>query len=1105
MKYRLAKHARARSRGGASALNREKFLRIGCLNADGWNEQTEYDVTMAIEAKNLDIFTVVETHSMKGDSGRNKKKINVPGFKVFEAERDRGNQDKRGGGIAVLVRKALSVGVSKYSPNISKPELSHVNSERLWLTYQSQQGKSALCSVYLGFNASDGRHVGWNQGIFEVLAEEVKDLREQGYRIIIQGDFNAHVGSTTAQGGIPGNHPTVANRNGEMFISFLRENNLCHLNGAVRGEDDSESRICRGLWTWHSWDYSSSTILDYVVVSSEHLGSVCEMEVDQGAEYGGASDHCMIFARLTDKFLSVKPRQRVKRASWNIDENTNFSKFRQIVQHEVEALVLPGDGLGVDSLSDSLTKALLKGLDEGIGRAVPLPERKTLYPRYIVKLLNERRNLERSVKTLKCLFAESRLQVPPPSLLVAKGKLDEKTTELEIAKARFSRQRRGPLLNLARCKGSKAQKKYWSFISRKSKKSGDISSLQDKETGALLCEPEDISVEIRKYLMKIFSGHEDDPSSATDPCEEDCGSVVNGDVAGDSLRDHEYGKKDESYLPKSSDDCDPASDPAGYLNQAISINEVKKIVASLGDGKASGHDEVVNEAIKQAPDSFYRSLTVLFNRVKDQSKAPRSWKRGRVVLVHKSGSESDANNYRPLTVLTAMNAIFSKLLNSRLTEVVERHRILGETQNGFRKGRSGTDSAFVLNSVIWKNLAKRKKTHLAFLDVTKAYDSVDRDVLWAKLKKLGVDGKFLKAIQSMYKGDYVTCQSGGSTTQPVYLGRGLRQGCSLSPMLFALYMVDLSRDLHASNLGVLLKKIRVSVILFADDIVLISESADGLRRLRDIVQLHMSELKLKLSVSKSKVMSSCQDLWELFDGGEIIGCLEKVLQFKYLGVETCLSPSKSAAAMMKRASTLASSYRGTCISLAYDGPDIVDLALSIWSNIAIPSLLFGTECVKFSEQVLGNISSQQSRVAKFTLGLPSCAPNVSAQALLGLKSFKEQLFSRQLKFFVRLFNQPDDRWAKDAFLDNFFGGWPSPYVKLLSSIKFEIGMVKWPLKEKDVDSALDHFFLQETNKEIERLSLPALEPLAKRRRMDHINESEDSQVCNVHGVLLCRW
>ena len=60
MKYRLAKHARARSRGGASALNREKFLRIGCLNADGWNEQTEYDVSMAIEAKNLDIFTVVE-------------------------------------------------------------------------------------------------------------------------------------------------------------------------------------------------------------------------------------------------------------------------------------------------------------------------------------------------------------------------------------------------------------------------------------------------------------------------------------------------------------------------------------------------------------------------------------------------------------------------------------------------------------------------------------------------------------------------------------------------------------------------------------------------------------------------------------------------------------------------------------------------------------------------------------------------------------------------------------------------------------------------------------------------------------------------------------
>ena len=199
--------------------------------------------------------------------------------------------------------------------------------------------------------------------------------------------------------------------------------------------------------------------------------------------------------------------------------------------------------------------------------------------------------------------------------------------------------------------------------------------------------------------------------------------------------------------------------------------------------------------------------------------------------------------------------------------------------------------------------------------------------------------------------------------------------------------------------------------------------------------------------------------------------------------------------MMKRASSLANKYRGTCIRIGHDGPDVVDLALSLWCNIAMPSLLFGSECIRFSEQTIGDISRQQSTVGKFTLGLPTCAPNVSTPAILGIKSFREKLYSTQLKYFVRLFNQPEDRWSKDALLDNIFGGWNSPYLNHLASVRREVGMDRWPVNMKEVNIALDYHFLKETNNEIERLSLPALEPLAKRRRMDHVNESLDSQVC----------
>ena len=81
-------------------------------------------------------------------------------------------------------------------------------------------------------------------------------------------------------------------------------------------------------------------------------------------------------------------------------------------------------------------------------------------------------------------------------------------------------------------------------------------------------------------------------------------------------------------------------------------------------------------------------LTTLFNRVQEQSEVPSAWKRGRVVLIHKKGAKHEVNNYRPLTVLTSMNSLFSKTMNARLSDVVERHRLLGEVQNGFSFGGS---------------------------------------------------------------------------------------------------------------------------------------------------------------------------------------------------------------------------------------------------------------------------------------------------------------------------------------------------------------------------------------------------------------------------------
>ena len=100
-------------------------------------------------------------------------------------------------------------------------------------------------------------------------------------------------------------------------------------------------------------------------------------------------------------------------------------------------------------------------------------------------------------------------------------------------------------------------------------------------------------------------------------------------------------------------------------------------------------------------------------------------------------------------------------------------------------------------------------------------------------------------------------------------------------------------------------------------------------------------MDLKLSIKKSKVMSTTQDLWELFDGDTVIGTLDKVLAFKYLGVELKLNPRRSAKVMMEKARSSALCYKKACLSLDYDGPDNVDLTLCLWLNVAMPSILFG--------------------------------------------------------------------------------------------------------------------------------------------------------------------
>ena len=1082
-----------------SELTRKKSFVIGLLNIQGVSEQGIEDLKRIVHLQDVQMLCLVETHVRKED----KDGISIPGFDSHQSLRE-GNE-KKGGGLAILTRKGGIV-FSRHQPSVKALELGYVTKERLWVTYSSQQDKTAVCCMYLACANKDNSHVAWNKGILKVVGEEIFHLRGKGYRIILQGDMNSWVGSDLSKGGIPGNKRKTTG-NGEAFKDFLKASNLVHLNGACRVPGDWNTRVSQGLWTRHGPDNSSSSVLDYSVISGEHFESVVDMVVDEHGKLGGDSDHNLVISRFRDKFMvKNKVLPPTSKEGWDITEDLDWGKFKEVVVDSVAAL---GDTVkrtsGVQSLSNTITTILTKGMREGVGRRVTNNRvSMKVYPKDVVKLMKENRELVEVWKTEKVRFANSHLSVPPDSLLSAAQNMWDKKKEVDEAVVKFKRGVRAPIKKLCKMKSRRGMKTFWKYVSRIPQKRCEISSLQNKGTGVLHCEPEEVLKEVTDYIKVIFTGSDQVGAQGKDEVNEkvlrDVETVKHDHSyaqelpGGATMPDHEYGCSGSPSMDSVDSAKRPKSDPGGFLDRDFSYKEVKDIIDSLGNGKAAGHDGLPNEALKNAPTELLSMLVILYNRVKNQGTVPEEWKKGRLVLIHKKGPKTDIFNYRPLTVLQSVSGLYTKLLNRRLSDVTEAHQLLGEIQNGFRKGRAGGDSAFILNTVLWKTTAQQKAVHLAFLDLLKAYDSVDRPTLWRKLTEMGFGGKFLRCLQALYEGDHVTCQVGGLTTKPVFLGRGLRQGCSLSPLLFALYVAGLGQDLSMQTQGVKLFRVCVSGLFFADDIVLIARTADGLRVLLKIVQKHCIDLKVNLSVTKCKVMSKSSDSFEVYQDEEVVGSLDKVLRFRYLGLECELSPFKTAKAMKDRAIKLSRSYKTACMRIARDGADVTDTAMALWRAVARPSLLYGCEIVPFTEVAIGEIERQQSSLGKFILGLPRTAPNLSAEVLLGLRPVRQILYSTQLKFYLRVQKQDGSRWSKDALLDHLQGKWHSPYIQFIHKIKQEVGMNRGPISLRHVDLVLDYHFLKELNNKIFKLDLPGLSRVSKLEMKKYVDESQESQV-----------
>ncbi|KAL4858682.1 LINE-1 retrotransposable element ORF2 protein [Chlorella vulgaris] len=300
----------------------------------------------------------------------------------------------------------------------------------------------------------------------------------------------------------------------------------------------------------------------------------------------------------------------------------------------------------------------------------------------------------------------------------------------------------------------------------------------------------------------------------------------------------------------------PRSTASSELDSDISVADVHAALDKLSSSSAClGPLKAV--LIKAGRDALTPVLAALFNAVFRSGCFPPEWSLGAITPIHKKGDTADPNNYRGITVGHILGKLYALAINTRLNTWLETQGLRARGQAGFRQGYRTVDNCFILRALAERARSRGVKLYLCAVDFEKAFDSVDRPLLWAALQRAGIGGTMLQAIQAMYADVPVCVRTEEGLSGCFQSVLGVKQGCPLSPLLFGIFLDDFEGHIQQLGDAAALPQLAgrtVPPLLFADDMFLLSSSASGLQAQLHALQDYCNAKKLTVNAKKTQVM-----------------------------------------------------------------------------------------------------------------------------------------------------------------------------------------------------------------------------------------------------------
>lgn len=224
-------------------------------------------------------------------------------------------------------------------------------------------------------------------------------------------------------------------------------------------------------------------------------------------------------------------------------------------------------------------------------------------------------------------------------------------------------------------------------------------------------------------------------------------------------------------------------------------SEIEEIIKTLNSNKASGPDLISHKMLKGVANPISKPLAILFNRSIMESFFPNSWKEANIIPISKKGDKTSVSNYRPVSLLSCCGKLFERVVFKHMYNFFLENNLLYKYQSGFLPNHSTTFQLVDIFHHICQSFDNKQNSCMVFCDISKAFDRVWHKGLLFKLRQNGIDGNLLKWLTNYLsnRNQRVVLQSAVSSLKPITAG--VPQGSVLGPLLFLIYVNDISDSL----------------------------------------------------------------------------------------------------------------------------------------------------------------------------------------------------------------------------------------------------------------------------------------------------------------------